>query len=70
MTNPTIEHLRDHLEAASTHAIDDTTRQHLDEAVDIVDELPPTPLVDCPVCGVVGLPERIAVHDCDSSKLH
>jgi hypothetical protein len=27
-------------------------------------ELPPTPLVECPGCGVVGLPERIAVHDC------
>lgn len=24
----------------------------------------PTPLVECPVCGVVGLPERIDAHDC------
>ena len=22
------------------------------------------PLAECPVCGAIGLPERIAVHDC------
>lgn len=25
-------------------------------------------LKECPVCGVVGLPERIAVHDCVASE--
>lgn len=24
----------------------------------------PTPLRECPVCGAVGLPERIEDHDC------
>ena len=67
MTQTTIEELRNHLVAATTNTIDPQAQAHIEAAVDILDELPPTPLVDCPVCGVVGLPERIAVHDCDSS---
>jgi hypothetical protein len=27
-------------------------------------DLPPTTLIECPECDRVGLPERIAVHDC------
>jgi ribosomal protein L32 len=27
-------------------------------------DVEPTPLVECPVCGRVGLPERIDAHDC------
>jgi len=26
-----------------------------------------TPLVECPVCGRVGLPERIIQHDCETN---
>jgi hypothetical protein len=44
--------------------VDAEAQQHVDRAIELVDDLPPTPLVECPGCGVVGLPERIAVHDC------
>jgi len=60
----TIESLRDHLAAANTHAVDVETQHHISEAIDCAAELPPTPLIECPDCGRVGLPERIAAHDC------
>ena len=27
-----------------------------------------SPLAECPVCGAIGLPERIAVHDCGAFR--
>ena len=33
-------------------------------ALDDWEDLPPTPLRECPVCGKVGLPERIQQHRC------
>ena len=27
-------------------------------------------LKQCPVCGAIGLPERIAVHECAAFKIH
>jgi len=30
----------------------------------------PTSLVECPVCGRVGLPERIVQHDCTTGSTH
>jgi hypothetical protein len=50
----TIEQLRDELAAANT----------------LVDDLPPTPLVECPVCRKVGLPERIEGHACETGHVH
>ena len=60
----TAEALRDELAAANSHVENPEAQQHVDRAIELLNDLPPTPLVECPGCGVVGLPERIAVHDC------
>ena len=60
----TAEALRDELTAANTYVENAEAQQHVDRAIELLNDLPPTPLVECPGCGVVGLPERIAVHDC------
>jgi len=39
-------------------------RAHLEAAREQCQRLPPTPIVECPVCGAAGLPERIADHGC------
>jgi|GEM_PF-778394 hypothetical protein len=65
----TIEQLRDELAAASTHTENPNAEQHLERAVDLAADLPPTPLVECPVCGKMGLPERIVDHDCASGHV-
>lgn len=36
----------------------------IDAALDAWEDLLPTPLVECPVCGEVGLLVRIRNHDC------
>ena len=40
------------------------TTAHLRGALSVYQDLPPTPLVECPLCGKVGLPERIRTHEC------
>jgi hypothetical protein len=32
------------------------------------DDREPTELKECPVCGAVGLPERIEDHDCEAFR--
>jgi hypothetical protein len=34
-------------------------RQHLEAAIEECRNSSPTPLIECPLCGRVGLPERI-----------
>ena len=58
------EALEMHLVQALTRCESIAVRDHLQAALRYCRELPPTPLVECPVCGCVGLPERIQVHDC------
>lgn len=54
-----------HLAQAATRADDPDTRQHIQQALEAVRELPAAPpRQECPNCGRVGLPEQIAVHDC------
>jgi hypothetical protein len=60
----TAEALRDELVAANSHVENPEAQQHVDRAIKLLNDLPPTPLVECPECDRVGLPERIAVHDC------
>lgn len=36
----------------------------IDAALDAWEDVPPPPLLECPVCEKVGLPERIHNHDC------
>ncbi len=58
------ERLRMHLVQALTRSDSSEVREHLRAALREWEDLTPTPLVECPVCGRIGLPERIANHDC------
>jgi hypothetical protein len=58
------ERLREELAAALAACDYPEVRRHLEVADGTLAQLPPTPLVECPECGVAGLPERIAVHHC------
>lgn len=66
-TMTTREALEMHLVQALTRCNSDTVRRHLQAALRYCRNLPPTPLVECPVCGQVGLPERIQMHDCSQA---
>jgi len=63
--SPARERLRIHLEEAK-RATTSPVKAQLDAALDVWEDLPPTPLQECPVCGKVGLPERIQQHRCDN----
>ncbi|QCJ45965.1 hypothetical protein FCF25_01995 [Haloprofundus sp. MHR1] len=58
------EELRMHLSQALSRTQDPDVQAHLYAALQSCEELSSTPLVECPVCRKVGLPERIEVHDC------
>jgi hypothetical protein len=60
----TMEELRDCLASASDYAVDDQVRLQIETAIELVDELSGPELLECPVCGRIGLPERIVDHDC------
>jgi len=60
-----IEELRSQLSQAAEGEVDDDTRAHIEMALKLVADLPQPELIECPVCGRVGLPERIVNHDCD-----
>lgn len=66
MTAP--ERLRMHLAQALTRSESPVVRAHLRAALREYENLPPTPLVECPVCGRVGLPERLRVHECRRNR--
>jgi uncharacterized OB-fold protein len=55
-----------HLAQAATRAADPDTRQHIQQALEAVRAMGPTDLQECPACGRVGVPNQIAVHDCDA----
>ena len=65
MSTP-VEELRTQLTEAAEGAVDDDTRGHIEAAIALVDELSGPELLECPVCGRMGLPERIVNHDCRS----
>ena len=58
------ERLRMHLVQALTRAESDDVQRRLKAALREWENLPPTPLQECPICGKVGLPERIQHHTC------
>lgn len=62
------ERLRMQLAQALTRSESPVVRAHLRAALRAYGELPPSPLVECPFCGQVGLPERLRVHDCQGSS--
>jgi len=63
MSTP-IQELRNQLTEAAKGAVDDETRDHIEAAIEMVDDLSGPELLECPVCGRVGLPERIMNHNC------
>ena len=67
MSTP-VEKLRSQLTKAADGAVDDETRDHIETALALVDELSGSELIECPVCGRMGLPERIMEHDCRSGS--
>jgi len=64
----TREALEMQLVQAITRCESAVVRTHLEAALRHCRALPPTPLVECPVCGRVGLPKRIEMHDCPKSR--
>jgi len=58
------ERLHWHLTNALASAESPETTAHLRGALSVYQDFPPTPLVECPLCGKVGLPERIRTHEC------
>ncbi|OYR62911.1 hypothetical protein DJ83_04185 [Halorubrum ezzemoulense] len=58
------ERLEWHLTRALASAEAADTKAHLRRSLAECQDLPSTPLVQCPLCGKVGLPERIQAHDC------
>jgi ribosomal protein L32 len=58
------ERLEMHLAQALTRAQSHDVQRHLEAALEECRQLPPTPLVECPLCGRVGLPERVKNHCC------
>ena len=58
------ERLRIHLREARRTTDSPIVEAQLEAALDAWTDLPPTPLRECPVCGKVGLPERIYEHEC------
>lgn len=64
-TLTTRERLRVHLQEAKRATTSPAVEAQLTAALDVWDDLPPTPLQECPVCEKVGLPERIQQHRCE-----
>jgi hypothetical protein len=58
------EELQMHLSQALSRTEDPDVQAHLHAALESCKQLPSTPLVECPVCRKVGLPERIEIHEC------
>jgi hypothetical protein len=55
---------REALRVAITQAQLTDDDRHLEAAERLLDDLPPTPLVECPGCGRTGVLERVLAHDC------
>ena len=62
----TCEAVEMHLVQALTRCESDAVSAHLQAALQHCRDLLLTPLVECPVCGRVGLPERIQMHECQA----
>jgi hypothetical protein len=60
--------VRMHVAQAYSRAVSFETKRHLRAALAELDPELPTALEKCPVCGRVGLAERIEVHDCGGGR--
>ncbi|TSD16173.1 hypothetical protein DP107_03150 [Haloglomus irregulare] len=59
-----VERLRMHFVQALTRTRDADVRRHVAAALAELSPSGKPPLITCPRCGAVGLPERISDHDC------
>jgi len=57
-----VQELRDH---PLVEDVDFTRDGYQTVVLELGDPDEPTDLAECPVCGAVGLPERIREHDCE-----
>jgi len=62
------ERLRIHLREARRTTDSPIVEAQLTAALDAWNDLPPTPLQECPICGKVGLAERIEHHKCEDQN--
>jgi ribosomal protein L32 len=60
------ERMRMQIVQALTRSDSPEVRSHLRAALDEYEDFPPAELVECPLCGKVGLIERICMHECDA----
>ena len=68
--DPDLEVVQMHLTQAYTRAFDPDVLGHLHAALRELDPDVPPGLAECPVCGRVGLPERIEDHDCRRTRVY
>jgi hypothetical protein len=59
------EAVRHQLVQAYTRAVHPDTLVHLRAALHELDGGLPEDLIKCPVCGRLGMPERVREHDCE-----
>ena len=69
-SEPDVETARMHVAQAFTRAVDPDALAHCHAALRTLDPDLGEPLVECPVCGRVGLPERIAEHRCGRGRVY
>ncbi|WP_159904804.1 hypothetical protein [Salinirussus salinus] len=62
------ERIAQHAAAGLTRAVDPDASRHFQAILELVDIETPTPLMECPVCGCAGLPERIHAHECTQNR--
>lgn len=62
--------IRRHLAHAYIRAVDPDVIRHLHAALRELDPDVPPGLAECPVCECVGLPERIAEHECRRGRVY
>lgn len=56
--------IRMHAAQGLSRAIHPDAREHFRAILDVIDADRPPELVECELCGRVGLPERIDSHEC------
>jgi hypothetical protein len=69
-SDPDLDVVQMHLAQAYSRALDPDVIRHLHAALRELDPDCPPGLVECPVCGRVGLPERIREHECGRGRAY
>ena len=68
--DPDIPTAKMHVAQALSRAVDPNALAHCHAALRALDPELGDPLVECPVCGRVGLPERIKEHACGRGRVY